>query len=68
MKDGWHVICGYKVYVENDRISGGILGEGNRQRGAGVYRWCRRGGWDLEYSVTVNAFRAAVNRGTMKLA
>ena len=29
-KDGWHTICGYSVYVENDRIVRGIKLDRNK--------------------------------------
>lgn len=68
MKDGWHVVSGYNVYVENGKVLRGTLGEGITLRPAYIYRASRYGGWDKEEAVTVGAFRSAVNRGTMKLA
>lgn len=65
--DGWHVICGYDVYVEAGRILRGVKKDRN---GGEVtcypYRASRDGhSWYNDSGVTVSAFRAAVRRGTM---
>lgn len=70
MKDGWHVIAGYNVYVEGDKITHGTLGEGtSNYRTAWPYRWI--GGptnaWSNCAGLTVSAFRAGVKRGTIRL-
>ena len=66
MKDGWHLIYGYRIYVENNRVMRGILGTGYRQCSAYPYR--RSGsGWNQCCGVTVSAFRAGVARGTIRL-
>ena len=28
MKDGWHIIAGYDVYVEDNKVIRGTLGDG----------------------------------------
>lgn len=68
MKDGWHKICGYDVYVENDRVLRGTKANGTLS--AYVYRACRTCGpalWEAEDSITVNAFRTGVRRGTIRM-
>ena len=65
MKDGWHTIMGYDVYVEDGKVLRGTKDKG--QLPAYVYRACKRGGWELEYAVTVAAFRAGVRRGTIRM-
>lgn len=65
IKDGWHVICGYDVYVENGFIVRGIKEDYNRSPVAAYpYRRCRRGGWDQD-NMSVDAFRSGVKRGTV---
>lgn len=64
MKDGWHVICGCDVYVEDGRIiRAKILG-----KAAWMYRKCKDGGWDCEESISVSAFRSGFNRGTIMIS
>jgi len=63
IRDGWHEIAGYRVYVESGRIKHGITQDG--QRTTWPYRKSKDGGWDNEAGLTVDAFRAGVNRGTI---
>lgn len=65
--DGWHIISGYRVYVEDGRVLRGILGNGNSQRTAYPYRACRTGGWDNVSGLSVDAFRAGVRRGSISM-
>lgn len=67
IRDGWHTISGFKVYVEGGKIVRGMLGEGCKQVTAYPYRACRRGGWDICTGITVDAFRAGGNRRTITL-
>lgn len=69
-KDGWRIIAGYEVYVEDGKIRHGVKDSytGIGQVSTYVYRASRYGGWDREYSgVTVAAFRAGVRRGTISM-
>lgn len=66
VKDGWHEIAGYTVFVENGEIVRGMTSD--KQRTTWCYRYNRSGGWDKEDSITVDAFRAGVRRGTIKMA
>lgn len=66
IKDGWHTIQGYKVYVEDGKVLRGILGEGNSQRTAYPFRRSKNG-WDNDSGLTVNAFRSGVKRGTVNM-
>lgn len=65
MKDGWHVICGYDVYVENDRVLRGTKANGTLP--AYVFRRENERRWNNASGVTVNAFRAGVRRGTIRM-
>lgn len=67
MKDGWHIVCGYSVYVEDGKILRGTSGKGNSMTTTYPYRRSRYGGWDNESGVTVNAFRAAYRRDNMRM-
>jgi len=64
MKNGWHIIGGSKVYVEDGRITHGVAGEGYTLKTTYPYRKCKDG-WDREYDLTVEAFRAGARRGTI---
>lgn len=61
VKDGWHMVYGYPVYVEDGKvkraISSGVT--------AYPYRKCTYGGWDLVTHLTLDALRAGLSRGTM---
>lgn len=65
MKDGWHKICGYDVYVENDRVLRGTKANGTLP--AYVYRRVDERRWDNNCGITVNAFRSGVRRGTIRM-
>lgn len=67
IRDGWHIVCGYEVYVEDGCILRGISGNGSNQKPTYPYRACRHGGWDNAYGITVSAFRSAFRRGTVRM-
>lgn len=63
VKDGWHVICGEDVYVEN-----GCVVRGMRDgRTTYPYRADGKGEWDLDQGTSVFGFRAAYGRDTMRM-
>lgn len=66
IKDGWHVIAGYRVYVENGCVQHGLTSDG--QRTTWPYRKSKYGGWDNDKGLTVDAFRAGVARGTVMMS
>lgn len=69
MKDGWHHIKGYRVYVEFGYIWRGTKETANGRVAAWVYRYNPRyGGWYYVEHITPSAFAAGVRRGTVKLA
>lgn len=65
-KDGWTRIAGYTVYVEDGRVRRGVKNDG--QETSYPYIASKQGGWDLDQSMTPDAFRAKVRRGTAKMA
>lgn len=65
IRDGWHTIAGYEVYVEDGFIVRGISDD--HQKPLYVYRSVRSGGYDREYNITPDAFRAGVRHGTIIL-
>lgn len=67
VKDGWHTIMGYSVYVEDGRVLRGILGEGNAQRTAFPFRKSKSGGWDNDAGLSVDAFKAGMKRGSIEM-
>lgn len=63
MKDGWHTILGYDVYVENNKVLRGTLGEGSTYRTAYPYKWNKTHRcWIKNTGVSVNSFRNGVKR------
>lgn len=74
MKDGWHTISGYEVYVEDGYILRGIKYDQNGGAlPAFVYRRDRTkagiqvNGWTSEDKISPEAFRAGVRRDTIRL-
>lgn len=65
MRDGWHKICGYDVYVENDKVLRGT--KRNGQLPAYVYRRVNEREWSNDCGITVNAFKSGVRRGMIKM-
>lgn len=69
IKDGWHNIKGYDIYVENGLVKRGTLGDDLNYRTAWIYTKSKNGGWDnASGELTVSAFRARVKRGTVKVS
>lgn len=64
-RDGWHTISGYMVYVENGYIVRGL--SHNRQETTYVYRVSKHSGWDADDRITIDAFRAGIKRGTIRM-
>lgn len=69
MKDGWHTISGYEVYVEDGFIRRGIKYDQNGGAlPAFVYRWSKKlNCWSSEDKISPEAFRSGVKRGTICL-
>lgn len=69
MQDGWHTLKGYKVYVENDRVLRGVLGEADNQVTAFPYRQDKKHKnlWDKAVGITCSAFVSGVRRGTVRM-
>ena len=65
MKNGWHTISGYEVYIENDRVVRGL--NEDEMRTIYPYRVSRKYGCVNDAGLTVNAFRAGVKRGTVEM-
>lgn len=62
-KDGWHKVCGYSVYVENDRIMRGVKRDDNGGLVSAYpyHRDKRNGGWNECVGVKVDTFRCSYN-------
>ena len=61
VKDGWHSVCGFDVYVENGIVKRGIVG------GCTAYP-CRKskyGGWVIDTHMTLDALRSGLLRDTV---
>ena len=64
MKDGWHTICGWRVLVDNNRVTMGIGGE----KPIYPYRWSKKENcWVNVAPVAVAAFRTGIKRGTIQM-
>jgi len=68
MKDGWHIVYGYRVYVENGRVLRGTKKDIN---GNDVTAWpyeCNvEGGCDNISGVKIETFRRGVKNKKMGL-
>lgn len=66
IEDGWYVACGYNVYVEDGVVVRGTKTSYTRigEETAYPYIAAKGGGWDLCQSLTLNALRARMRRGT----
>ena len=64
-ENGWHKIAGYTVHVEDGKVKWGI-----RDHSGGAvypYRWSDKLRCWVNESMTVDAFRAGVRRGTIAM-
>ena len=70
MKDGWHKICGYDIYIEDNKVIRGSLGSGLNYRPAYPfkhYKGCS--GWhNVAGELTVSAFRYGIKRGSVMMS
>lgn len=62
--DGWHNLCGCKVYVEDGRVLRGLSDDG--QKPLYIYRH-KKDGWTSDGGITVDAFCSGIRRGTVDL-
>lgn len=69
MKDGWHNILGYDVYIKNNKVLRGTLGEGSTYRTAYPYKWDKTHRcWIKNTGVSINSFRNGVKRESIVMA
>lgn len=61
VKDGWHKVYGYAVYVEGGRVKRAVA----NGVAAYPYRASKYGGWDIDTYLSLDALRAGLSRGTM---
>lgn len=65
IKDGWHTISGYTVYVEDGKVLRGLSSD--KQKAVFPYR-AVKDGWTSASGLTVGAFRSGVRRETIIMA
>lgn len=66
-KDGWHKISGYEIKTEDGMVRRGTIADRNGDpMPAYPYRWVKDI-WVREMRLTVDAFRAGVKRGTIRM-
>lgn len=62
--DGWHTVCGFRVYVKNKRIIYGVSSQDWQQRTTRPYQWYDWANcWVNAHGIHVEAFRSAYKRG-----
>lgn len=67
MKDGWHKVFSRDVWVKDNKVMRGLSYD--RQRTVWPYRWDNKlCCWNECVGISVSAFRAGVNRGTIVLS
>lgn len=66
IKDGWHVIKGYRVYVKDGRVLRGVSSQDWRQRTTWPYQ-AKYNCWTNVVGISVEAFRSGVRRGTITM-
>ena len=69
IKDGWHFIKGFDVYVEDGYIMRcKKLDRNGSDVPASVYRWNRKySSWSKEGLITIENFRSGFRRGTITI-
>ena len=61
VNDGWYMVYGYPVYVEDGKVKRAI----SKGVPAYPYRACKYGGWVIDTNMSLDALRAGLSRGTM---
>lgn len=62
--DGWHKVCGFRVYVVGNCIMYGVSSQDWQQRTTYPYVWRdRHNCWVNVHGIRVEAFRSAYQRG-----
>ncbi len=66
IKDGWHNVGNYMVFVEDSKVKRGT--DDKVTRTVYPYRWSKKlRCWTIDDGVSLAALRAGINRGTMIL-
>ncbi len=66
IRDGWHKVAGYDVFVEGGKVLRGTIGSGTSYRTGYPYKYYRTGAYNVA-GISVNAFRYGVKRGNIEL-
>lgn len=68
MRDGWHTLQGYVVYIENNKVLRGIKRDHNNQEiPAFPFRQIDAHTWSNCSGISAPAFIAGARRGTIAL-
>lgn len=68
MKDGWHIVYGYRVYVENGCVlRGTLLDHNGYDVPAWPYKRDKKGEYDNISGVKIETFRRGVKNNSMML-
>ncbi len=69
MKNGWHKILGYDVYIEDNKVLRGTLGDGVTYRSVNPYKWNKRYRcWIKTTGINTSTFRKSVKRESIIMA
>lgn len=68
IKDGWHKICGWDVYIEDEKILRGIREDRNGSPvTAFPYRRTKDGSWTSQSGIGYWAFISGMRRQTVRM-
>ena len=69
VKEGWHIIYGWEVHVnERGYIDRAIKEDINGNQTTGyIFRKCKKGGWNNINECSIDAFRAGLKRETIRI-
>ena len=65
IKDGWHNLCGYYVYIEDEKIMHGIIKDRNGSYDISFPYRKYGNGWSSEVGISCWSFISGVRRGTV---
>ena len=69
MKNGWHKILDYDVYIKDNKVLRGTLGDGVAYRPANPYKWDKRYRcWIKTTGINISTFRKGVKRESIIMA
>ena len=65
VKDGWHTVKGYEVYVEGGKVTRAVSDTGQGRVAVYTYRITKEGTY-IRCNVSLPALRAGLSRGSIR--